>query len=128
MRDRPFWMIPILIVLCATSMSAQSWTPIEQQNINPVGSRDIVPQACVIYNTDYEAIKDILWTAPHEYVTSPVNSNTIITVGLADGSADMFKVVQYDMMEALLASQYPDMKHDWPTWRAMLPHYLATRF
>lgn len=21
-----------------------------------------------------------------------------------------------------------DMKHDWPTWRAMLPHYLATRF
>ena len=22
----------------------------------------------------------------------------------------------------------PDMRHDWPTWRAMLPHYLATRF
>ncbi len=21
-----------------------------------------------------------------------------------------------------------DMAHDWPTWRAMLPHYLATRF
>lgn len=21
-----------------------------------------------------------------------------------------------------------DMRHDWPTWRAMLPHYLATRF
>ncbi len=21
-----------------------------------------------------------------------------------------------------------DMKHDWPTWRAMLPHYIATRF
>ncbi|MBK6392364.1 MAG: esterase [Saprospiraceae bacterium] len=21
-----------------------------------------------------------------------------------------------------------DMPHDWPTWRAMLPHYLATRF
>jgi esterase/lipase superfamily enzyme len=21
-----------------------------------------------------------------------------------------------------------DMKHDWPTWRSMLPHYLATRF
>jgi esterase/lipase superfamily enzyme len=21
-----------------------------------------------------------------------------------------------------------DMKHDWPTWRAMLPHYLETRF
>lgn len=22
----------------------------------------------------------------------------------------------------------PDYKHDWPTWREMLPHYLATRF
>lgn len=22
----------------------------------------------------------------------------------------------------------PDYKHDWPTWRAMLPHYLGTRF
>lgn len=22
----------------------------------------------------------------------------------------------------------PDMKHDWPTWRAMLPYYLETRF
>ena len=22
----------------------------------------------------------------------------------------------------------PDMKHDWPTWRAMLPHYIGSRF
>jgi esterase/lipase superfamily enzyme len=22
----------------------------------------------------------------------------------------------------------PDMRHDWPTWRSMLPHYLQTRF
>lgn len=22
----------------------------------------------------------------------------------------------------------PDMHHDWPTWRSMLPHYLGTRF
>jgi esterase/lipase superfamily enzyme len=22
----------------------------------------------------------------------------------------------------------PEFKHDWPTWRAMLPHYLETRF
>ncbi len=22
----------------------------------------------------------------------------------------------------------PDMGHDWPTWRAMLPYYLETRF
>jgi esterase/lipase superfamily enzyme len=22
----------------------------------------------------------------------------------------------------------PDMRHDWPTWRSMLPHYIGTRF
>jgi esterase/lipase superfamily enzyme len=22
----------------------------------------------------------------------------------------------------------PEWTHDWPTWRAMLPHYLGTRF
>jgi esterase/lipase superfamily enzyme len=22
----------------------------------------------------------------------------------------------------------PDMRHDWPTWRAMLPYYIASRF
>ena len=22
----------------------------------------------------------------------------------------------------------PDMRHDWPTWRAMLPYYLESRF
>jgi esterase/lipase superfamily enzyme len=22
----------------------------------------------------------------------------------------------------------PEWKHDWPTWRALLPHYLETRF
>jgi esterase/lipase superfamily enzyme len=22
----------------------------------------------------------------------------------------------------------PDMRHDWPTWRAMLPYYLDSRF
>ena len=110
MSNHPFWMIFILLMLCAAPLLAQSWTPIEQESINPVGSRDIIPQTCVIYHLDYEEMKDILWSAPHEYVTSPVNSNTIITVGLADGSADMFKIVQYDMMEAWLAAQFPDMK------------------
>ena len=110
MRDRPFWLITIFLMLCAAHVPAQSWTPIEQESINPVGSRDIVPQTCVIYNLDHEAMKNILWSAPYEYVTSQFNSNTIITVGLADGSADMFKIVQYEMMEAWLAAQFPEMK------------------
>ena len=110
MRYRPHSILLVLYTLWTLPSFAQSWTPVEQENINPTGSRDIIPQTCALFSLDYLAMKDILWTAPHEYAQNPANSNTIITVALADGTADMFKIVQYDMMEALLAAQYPDIK------------------
>jgi len=110
MRYRPQWILLILCSLWAHTSFAQTWTPVEQQNIIPTGTRDIIPQTCAMFSLDYLAMKEILWTAPYEYAQSPSNSNTIITVPLGDGTADMFKVVQYDMMEALLAAQFPDMK------------------
>lgn len=110
MRCRPHRVLLVLYSLWTLPSFAQSWTSVEQQNINPTGSRDIVPQTCALFSLDYQAMKDILWTAPHEYAQNPANSNTIITVALADGTADMFKIVQYDMMEALLAAQFPEMK------------------
>ena len=69
-----------------------------------MGKRDIIPQECVIYQMDYQMMKTKLWSAPYEYAQPLMSSNTIITVGLADGSADMFRIVQYDMMEAPLAA------------------------
>ncbi len=110
MRCRPHRVLLVLYSLWTLPSFAQSWTPVEQQYINPTGSRDIVPQTCALFSLDYQSMKEILWTAPHEYVQNPANSNTIITVALADGTADMFKIVQYDMMEALLAAQFPEMK------------------
>ncbi|MBP6680215.1 MAG: proprotein convertase P-domain-containing protein [Saprospiraceae bacterium] len=110
MRCRPHRVLLVLYSLWTLPSFAQSWTPVEQQNINPTGSRDIVPQTCALFSLDYQSMKEILWTAPHEYAQNPTNSNTIITVALADGTADMFKIVQYDMMEAFLAAQFPEMK------------------
>ena len=56
------------------------------------------------YLMDHQEMKEILWTAPHEYAQRAGSSNSIILVGLADGSADLFRMVQYEMMEAPLAA------------------------
>lgn len=110
MRSYPHRMMPIIFFLCASYSFAQSWSPVDPQNIIPMGKRDIIPQEYVIYQMDYQLMKTKLWSAPYEYAQSLMSSNTIITVGLADGSADMFRIVQYDMMEAPLAAQYTDIK------------------
>ena len=45
------------------------------------------------------------------------------------GAAGRFAKVLYDKgINYELDIWGSDMSHDWPTWRAMLPHYLQTRF
>lgn len=110
MRNRPFWMMLFILICCAMHSQAQFWSVIEPQNITYTGKRDIVPQTCHTYFTDYQTIKTILWSAPQEYVMGPESSNAIIIVPLADGTADKFRMVRYDMMEALLAAQYTGIR------------------
>lgn len=45
------------------------------------------------------------------------------------GAAGQFAKVLYDKgINYELDIWGEDMKHDWPTWRAMLPHYIESRF
>jgi subtilisin-like proprotein convertase family protein len=110
MRYRRQWMIPFILLLCANTMFAQTWTAIDPANIPTTGKRDILPQTCMTYQLDHVGMKNMLWSAPYEYAQTASSSNTIILVGLADGTADQFRMVQYDMMEAPLAAQYTGIK------------------
>jgi hypothetical protein len=110
MRSLPCRMIIGFILISFNPLFAQSWTIVDPQTIGFTGVRDIQPQTYIAYQTDHQAMKNLLWSAPYEYIQNPNTSNTIITVGLANGCADMFRVVQYEMMEAPLASLYPDIK------------------
>lgn len=110
MRNRPLWLIPVILLCCAMQSEAQFWTPVEPQNIPSTGKRDIIPQAYQTYFIDDQSMKSILWKAPHEYVQTPANSDCKIIVALGDGSADIFRMVQYEMMEAELAAQYTGFK------------------
>lgn len=110
MRRHLFWMLSCVLLLCAGHLSAQNWSPINPENIGVLGVRDIIPQTAQTYHLDYLAMKTLLWSAPNEFFTKPSASNTIIRVGLADGTADLFRVVAYDLMEAPLAARYTDIK------------------
>ena len=62
------------------------------------------------YALDDAGMKDLLWSAPHESEVRPSQSTTIISVPSADGSFDQYRMVQYNMMEAPLAAQYPHIR------------------
>ncbi|MGB4848940.1 MAG: reprolysin-like metallopeptidase [Saprospiraceae bacterium] len=102
--------LPLIISLLAIHADAQRWTPVDQTLIGIQGARDIIPQKYIVYNTDFAVTKDVLWTAPKEADQPISNSPTLLTVGLADGSSDVFRMIQYDMMEPELAAKYPEIR------------------
>lgn len=110
MRCHLHRMLSCILIMCSGFLSAQNWSVIDPQNIMVTGKRDIIPQQFKTYHIDYEEMKSLLWSTPNDYLTNPSNSNTIIRVGLADGTADLFRMVQYDIMEAPLAAYYPGIK------------------
>ena len=110
MRSR---ILPVIIFFGALFPSlsfAQLWTVTDPSLIPATGIRDIVPTRYVTYRIDQETIRQILSSAPDEFV-QPVNeSNSLLTVGMADGTMDVFKIVEYRMMEEELRAKYPDIR------------------
>ncbi|MOA41095.1 hypothetical protein D3C78_1630280 [compost metagenome] len=61
------------------------------------------------------------------------HSNIIITSGTGDyedpsQSSRLARDLWAKGVGANLDLWGPDMRHDWPTWRAMLPYFLETKF
>ncbi|MEO6131768.1 MAG: zinc-dependent metalloprotease family protein, partial [Saprospiraceae bacterium] len=110
MRSLIQLMLPIMTLLCSTTLMGQTWTITDQNLIPAQGKRDIIPQRFVVYHTDFNSTRDKLWAAPKESDQSLSTSNALLTVGLADGSADIFRMIQYDMMEPGLSSRYPEIR------------------
>ncbi len=110
MRYRILGMMLLISTLAPDLLLAQFWTEVDPSDIPAMGKRDIEPQYCMTYMMDHETMKHKLWSAPHEYAQMAGNSPVVITVGLANGTADLFRIVQYEMMEAYLAARYTGIK------------------
>jgi len=99
-----FWVFSLL------PSHAQQWILIDPQDIPPMGQRDITPNTCMTYQIDPDELKQVLWSAPQEYVQNVISSLILLKVGMPDGSIDVFRIVRYDMMEAGLAASYTDIR------------------
>lgn len=99
----------LLLLLCSTA-EAQRWSAKDPLQIPVQAKRDIVPDRYIAYEVEPEILKQILSTAPDELTHSFQQSNTLLTVGLADGTTDVFRMVSYSMMENELSTEFPEMK------------------
>lgn len=105
--------LPVLICLSlffSAFSNAQLWTITDPVVIPSTGLKDIVPLRFITYQIDEQAVKEILWQSPDELLVPVSNSNTLLTVGMANGTSDIFRIVEYEMMEAELASAYPEIR------------------
>ncbi|MEP6646081.1 MAG: zinc-dependent metalloprotease family protein [Saprospiraceae bacterium] len=101
---------PIISLCFAATGIAQTWTVTDQNLIVNQGKRDIIPQRFVLYTTDFVLTKEILWSSPKESEAPLAASTSLLVIGLADGTEDIFRMQRYDMMENGLAENYPDIR------------------
>lgn len=100
----------LLVIFCSLTLSGQTWLPVSESQIPTRGKKDIKPTTCQLYQIDSEQIRQILWSSPQEHAEQVTESSLQLVVGLADGTADIFRVVRYDMMEAPLAAAYQGIR------------------
>ena len=89
--------------------NAQSWTTVDENNTRSSGERKIIPEKYLLVKIDDQEMKERLLLAPLE-TANPRNEGTSLKVMLINGSIDEFKVVEYQMMEPLLAAKYPAIR------------------
>lgn len=89
---------------------ADIWSEKEEGNIVPMGTRVINPLVYRTIEADTSTLKNAIFSAPHESVTSAENSQTILTVPLPDGEFQDYQIVMYDMMEDGLSERFPEIK------------------
>ena len=100
----------ISFLFAIVQTSAQEWSVIQPSLVPVKGQRDIIPDRFVTYAVEPLELQTILLTAPDELTTSIYESGTILSVGLADGRTEEFRIVEYTMMEPGLRKKYPGMK------------------
>lgn len=100
----------LLILSNALTLHSQTWTEVSERDVEITATRDIFPESYRLYALDNEAMRLLLWSAPHENDTDVHSSKVQIEIMMADGISDQFRIVQYDMMEPELAARFPDIR------------------
>ncbi|MEN0005378.1 MAG: reprolysin-like metallopeptidase [Bacteroidota bacterium] len=99
------------LLLCCQWSNAQDffWTNVQPSSISETGKQDLYPDAFRTYQLDTNSLLQLLDRVPKELETPLAESESLLRLPLPDGSEMVFRVVQYDMMEAGLQAKYPSI-------------------
>ncbi|OAV44077.1 reprolysin-like metallopeptidase [Lewinella sp. 4G2] len=74
------------------------------------GDRRINPARATTFSVDGQALKDFLFTAPHERKVAAEGSETILGLRLPDGRTANFRIVSYNISEPAGMARYPNIR------------------
>lgn len=106
----------VLLAVCSLSIfslaqnNERIWTNISESKISPKGHREIIPQKYQTFSLDMTSLKSKLASAPWDKITPIDQSNCIISLPIANGQIQSFRVVYAPVMEEPLANAYPQIK------------------
>lgn len=105
----------LFCLLSTFSISAQSSNFWASGNENTIPAdarlqRVADPSEYTTYKLDFESIKDYLSVAPMEFTSAAKNNPLILSLPFPDGSIQEFEIVESPVMQAGLASRYPNIK------------------
>ncbi len=92
------------------SSSNTFWSSISESSIRITGKRQIIPQKYLTVSLNGSALKDKLFSAPHEKQVVINASGCIISLPLPDGSFQRFRVIESPIMADALGAAYPQIK------------------
>lgn len=96
--------------LKAQSTKDNYWNPIPESSIRVSGARQIIPQKFLTLSLNGNALKDKLFSAPHENAMNVRESSCIISIPLPNGKIQLFRVVESPVMANELGVSFPDIK------------------
>jgi hypothetical protein len=118
----------LMLSLASTAIAAPMWSDVRESVIPEAGTRYIIPDLYRTVAIDYEAIGNLLATAPAEGSARAESAPLIIELPLPGGGSSRFAVVDAPILAPELAAQFPEIRTylgrgiDDPTASARIDH------
>ncbi len=112
MRNKTKYTILFFIFFANLSFGQQHfWKAIpESQIVAEDAERQIIPLNYITYQADFQSIKQLLLNAPMRFSPEAAEQDLILTLPIADGSFEHFKIVEAPTMHADLQSKFPEIR------------------
>lgn len=107
--------LTMLLSSMVTTLTAQTWasTVLDGQRTE----RRVIPKKARGFSTNAEALKNLLFSAPHERDLVTENSPVKLVIPSPDGNELTFSIVAYNLSQSEDLNRYPDIR----TWYGSNP-------